>query len=73
MTYRDDTFPFMEFSIAILFVISVLLAIIHFFQRNPDAMLKIVGVIVFILVLALIVYLIRTSGKKESRPNEERR
>lgn len=62
---RAEVFPYMEWSIAIVFVLIVLLALIHFFQKHTNTALYILGGILFILFVAL---WISVASKKEEKP-----
>lgn len=62
---REDAFPFMSFAITILFVISILLAIIHFVVRNTQTALYILSVVALLLLGGLFAFLMKGGGKKE--------
>ncbi|MDO8482126.1 MAG: hypothetical protein Q7S75_03530 [bacterium] len=64
---REDAFPFMSFAITILFVISVLLAIIHFVVRHTSTALYVLAVIVFFCLAGIILFLVKSGGKKEEK------
>lgn len=70
---REEMFPYMEFSIATLFVISVVLGLIRFFREYTDVMLYILGAIAAVLIAALILWLLATTPKKEEGGRERRR
>lgn len=62
---REDAFPFMSFGITILFVISVLLALIHFFVNNTETALYVLAAIVFFCLAGIILFLVKAGKKKE--------
>ena len=68
-SHRDHAIKVMEWGVAILFVLVVILAIVQFFQRYPVITSMIVGSIVLLLVLGFILYLAANSGK--SKKEEE--
>ena len=63
---RADAFPFMEGAIAIVFVLIVLLALVHYFQKHTNAALYVLGVILFILLAKLLMSVI--GSKKAKAP-----
>lgn len=66
---REDAFPFMTFGITILFVLSVLLAIIHFLVQNTSTALYIIAVVIFICLAGIILFLMKAGGgdKKDDK------
>jgi VIT1/CCC1 family predicted Fe2+/Mn2+ transporter len=70
-TYRTDAIRALEWSVATLFTLVVLLAIVQFFQRHPYEATYVLSAIVIILIIWIIVYLIAHSGGEEKK--EERR
>ena len=70
-TYRTEAIKIMEWSVVILFVLVVLLAIVQFFQDHPKQATYVVSIIVGVIVIWIIVYLAAHSGggeKKEAKP-----
>ncbi|MSU73895.1 hypothetical protein EXS56_02015 [Candidatus Kaiserbacteria bacterium] len=69
-TYRTEAIKIMEWSVVVLFVLVVLLAIVQFFQYHPREAAWTVSVIVGIIIIWIIVYLAAHSGggkkKKEA-------
>ena len=63
--HRENTFPYMQASITIVFVLIVLLALIHYFQRHTETLRYIVGIIILILVVMLIAHL--SVGNEEDK------
>ncbi|MEY4747460.1 MAG: hypothetical protein RLZZ416_509 [Candidatus Parcubacteria bacterium] len=68
-TYRTEAIKIMEWSVVILFVLVVLLAIVQFFQRHPRAGGFLVSILLALLVIGIIIYLVAHSGeeKKEEK------
>lgn len=67
-TYRTEAIKIMEWSVVILFVLVVLLAIVQFFQYHPKEAGFVVSIIVGIIIIWIILYLAAHSGggkKKE--------
>lgn len=62
---RADVFPYMEWAIAIIFVLIVLLGIIEFFQEHTTAALYTLGVIIFFVLVVLIMKFAATEKPKE--------
>lgn len=60
---REDAFPFLQFGITTLFVISVLLALIHWFLKHTSTILYVISFILVILCGVLVMRSVR--GKKE--------
>ena len=60
-TYRDEGIELMEWSVAILFVLIVLLALVQFVQMQPWIASFVVGLIVLILIIWYALY-VATSG-----------
>ena len=68
-TYRTEAIKIMEWSVVILFVLVVLLAIVQFFQNHRQAATWVVSIIIGIFIIWVIVYLAAHSGggkKKEA-------
>ena len=61
-TYRTEAIKIMEWSVVILFVLVVLLAIVQFFQYHPRQATFVVSIIVAIIVIWIILYLAAHSG-----------
>lgn len=66
-TYRTEAIKIMEWSVVILFVLVVLLAIVQFFQFHPREAAWTVSVIVGIIVVWIILYLAAHSGGGEKK------
>ncbi len=70
-SYRTEAVKIMEWSVVILFVLVVLMAIVQFFQNHPRQATYLLSLIVGVIVIAVIVYLAAHSGggeKKEANP-----
>lgn len=68
--HREEAFHYMQPAIAILFVLFVLMALVHYFQRHPGAFINIAGLILFILLVWLIIYIVSLDKKKKEKgPN----
>lgn len=65
-TYRTEAIKIMEWSVVILFVLVILLAIVQFFQNHPRA----AGYTVSVLVLALVVWAIIVMAAKGGKKDE---
>ncbi|MDO8552018.1 MAG: hypothetical protein Q7S01_00645 [bacterium] len=65
---RDESLKLIEWGIAIVFVLIVLLGIVQYFQRNPANMAYIIGIIAFLLVIGLLYYLYGGEEKKSAGP-----
>ncbi|HXK38786.1 MAG TPA: hypothetical protein VJ043_01715 [Candidatus Paceibacterota bacterium] len=65
---REEAFPFMSLAVTILFVVSALLAIIHFIVQNTSTALYIVAVIAFFGLAGIILFLVKSGKKKEEKP-----
>lgn len=65
-TYRTEAIKIMEWSVVILFVLVVLLAIVQFFQFHPREAAFVVSVLVAIIIVWIILYL-------ASRPKEKKK
>ena len=61
-TYRTEAIKIMEWSVVILFVLVVLLAIVQFFQNHRQAATWVVSIIIGIFIIWVIVYLAAHSG-----------
>src|SRR3989338_2431657 len=68
-SYRTEAIKIMEWSVVILFVLVVLLAIVQFFQYHPKEAGWVVSVIVGLIIIWIILYLAAHSGgeKKEEK------
>ncbi len=66
-TYRTEAIKIMEWSVVILFVLVVVLAIVQFFQYHPKEAAWVISIIVGIIIIWVILYLAAHSGgaKKE--------
>lgn len=65
--HREEMFPYMQGAITILFVLSVLLALIRFFQKNTAVALYILG---FIVLVVIVIFIIRFSGVDKEKEKE---
>ena len=61
-TYRTEAIKIMEWSVVVLFVLVVLLAIVQFFQYHPRQAGFVVSIVVGIIVIWVILYLAAHSG-----------
>lgn len=66
-SYRTEAIKVMEWSVVILFVLVVLLAIVQFFQYHPREAGVVVSAIVAILILWVVVYMVMQSGGGEKK------
>ena len=64
---RDQALKVMEWGVAVLFVLVVILAIVQFFQRYPMLTSMIVGSIALLLILGVILYLAVNTGKSTKK------
>ncbi len=69
-TYRTEAIKIMEWSVVILFVLIVLLAIVQFFQYHPREAGWVVSIIVGIIIVWIVVYLAAHSGGGEKKKDE---
>ena len=70
-TYRTEAIKIMEWSVVILFVLVVLLAIVQFFQYHPKEAGWVVSVIVGLVIIWIILYLAAHSGGGKKKGAEE--
>ncbi len=61
-TYRTEAIRVMEWSVAIIFILVLLLAIVQFFQLHPREAAWAVSIIVGVIVIWIILYLAAHSG-----------
>lgn len=61
-TYRTEAVKIMEWAVAILFVLVILLGIVQFFQYHPHAAVYVASFIVIVLILAAVIYVMTHSG-----------
>jgi len=62
-SHRDTAIKVLEWGLAMLFVLVVLLGIVQFFQRYPRQSLFVVAVVI---ILAIAIFIVRTAaGKKK--------
>ena len=66
-TYRTEAIKILEWAVAILFTLIVLLAIVQFFQRHPHEATYVISAVVIILVIWMVVYLVAHSGGGEEK------
>jgi len=59
---REEAFPFMSFGVTILFVISVLLAIIHVVVQNTATAMYVIAVVIFFCLAGIILFFMKASG-----------
>ena len=64
-SHRDLAIRILEWAVAMLFVLVVLLGIVQFFQTYPSIALTILVVVV---VLALLIIIVRAAGAKKKAP-----
>ncbi len=69
-TYRTEAIKIMEWSVVILFVLVVLLAIVQFFQYHPRQAAFAVSIIVAIIIIWIILYLAAHSGGGKKKAEE---
>ena len=70
-THRDTAIEVMEWAIAMLFVLIVILGLVQFFQRYPGIALPIFAVVIIVAVLFFILRAAARSSakkKKEAKP-----
>lgn len=65
---RADAFPFMEWSITIVFVLIVILALVHFLRDHTKITLFILAVIIFLFIAKFVMSVLKESAKKEEKP-----
>ena len=70
-TYRTEAIKIMEWSVVILFVLVVLLAIVQFFQYHPKEAGYVVSAIVAIVIIWIILYLAAHSGEGKKKATKE--
>jgi len=66
-SYRTEAIRTLEWAVATLFTLVVLLGIVQFFQRHPQQATYVISAIVVILVIWMVVYLIAHSGGGEKK------
>lgn len=64
-TYRTEAIKIMEWSVVILFVLVVLLAIVQFFQYHPREAAFVVSVIVGLAIVGIIIFLVSRPAEKK--------
>lgn len=64
-SYRTEAIRSMEWSVAILFTLVVLLGIVQFFQNHQRAATYVLSAIILILIVWVILYLVVHSGSGE--------
>ncbi len=64
-TYRTEAIKIMEWSVVILFVLVVLLAIVQFFQNHPQTAAYVVSTIAILLIAGIILFLATKGVEKE--------
>lgn len=64
-TYRDEAINLMQWAVAILFTLAILLAVVRFVQTNAALASFLVGVVIVIAVAFLIVKLSQAKGADE--------
>lgn len=65
-TYRDEAIDLMQWGVAILFVLAVLLAIVQFVQNHYGAAVFVFGIIILIAVAWVVVTLSQAKGADEN-------
>ncbi len=71
-SYRTEAIKIMEWSVVILFVLIVLLAIVQFFQKHPREAGYVLAVIIVIAIIAIIAFLVAHSGGGEKKKEEKK-
>ena len=66
-SYRTEAVKIMEWSVVILFVLVILMAIVQFFQNHPRQATYVVSLIVGVIIIWVIVYLAAHSGGGEKK------
>src|SRR3989344_8156157 len=66
-SYRTEAIKIMEWSVVILFVLVVLLAIVQFFQNHP----RTAGMIISFIVAAILIWIIVVLAAKSGGEKEE--
>lgn len=66
-TYRTEGVKIMEWGVAILFVLDVLLGLVQTFQRHPTGAAYFVSVAVVLLIIWVVVYLAAGPKKEEKK------
>lgn len=69
-SYRTEAVRVLEWSVAVLFVLIVILMIVQFFQRNPTAATYVLSAIVVVAVLGFIIYIMLGSGGEHEHKEE---
>ena len=64
-TYRDEAIEYMEWAVAVLFVLVVLLAVIQYVQNNTQTAMFILGVVIVGLVTWAVITVAATPAKSE--------
>lgn len=66
-SYRTVAIEILEWAVAILFTLVVLLGIVQFFQRHQTAGTYVISAIVIIGIIWIILYLARNSGGEDDK------
>lgn len=69
-SYRTTAIRILEWAVATLFVLIVLLGIVQFFQKHPTAASYVLSAIVLVLIIWAVVYLMAHSGGKKEEKEE---
>lgn len=64
-SYRTEAIRVMEWSVAILFTLVVLLGIVQFFQRHPQEATYVLSAVIIIAIIWIVVYLSTHSEEKK--------
>ena len=71
-TYRTEAIKIMEWSVVILFVLVILLAIVQFFRDHPRMAGYILTSVILVLIVGVIIHLAAKSEGKEKKKEEGR-
>jgi len=61
-SYRTGAIRVLEWAVAVLFTLVVLLAIVQFFQKHPHAATYVISAIVIVLIVWVVLYIAANSG-----------
>jgi len=66
-SYRTEAIHLLEWSVAIIFTLTVLLGIVQFFQLHQQAATYVISIIVVLVIIWIIAYLVQHSGGGEKK------
>lgn len=66
-SFRDRSIKTMEWGVAILFVLIVILGVVQYFERYPKIMSTVIASIVLIIVFSFIIRIIASPEKHEKK------